>query len=125
MLNAFALGVGYTAMSFALRTGLIPVTVPKVVRVEVEGAAHGVLSPKDLILHLIGMPYFREEHWRTAPTDTCGRVQIAALHNCHTLEHDLSITSHQLAIHPYIHPSVAVAHRLSRDGPCTFCHLPL
>jgi 3-isopropylmalate/(R)-2-methylmalate dehydratase large subunit len=30
-----------------------------------------VLSPKDLILHLIGDPYFREEHWRESPTDTC------------------------------------------------------
>jgi 3-isopropylmalate/(R)-2-methylmalate dehydratase large subunit len=29
------------------------------------------LSPKDLILHLIGDPYFREEHWREGPTDTC------------------------------------------------------
>ena len=72
VLNAFAFGVGSTAMSFALRTGLIPVTVPKVVRVEVTGSTHdGLLSPKDLILHLIGMPYFREEHWRTSPTDTC------------------------------------------------------
>ncbi len=71
VLNAFAFGVGSTAMAFALRTGLIPVTVPKVVRVEVTGAARGALSPKDLILHLIGDPYFREEHWRTSPTDTC------------------------------------------------------
>ncbi len=71
VLNAFAFGVGSTAMAFALRTGLIPVTVPKVVRVEVSGTAKGVLSPKDLILHLIGDPFFREEHWRTAPTDTC------------------------------------------------------
>lgn len=71
VLNAFAFGVGSTAMSFALRTGMIPVTVPKVVRVEVSGDSHGVLSPKDLILHLIGDPYFREEHWRTSPTDTC------------------------------------------------------
>jgi 3-isopropylmalate/(R)-2-methylmalate dehydratase large subunit len=30
-----------------------------------------VISPKDLILHLIGDPYFREEHWRETPTDTC------------------------------------------------------
>ena len=45
--------------------------MPKVVRVEITGEAGGVLSPKDLILHLIGDPYFREEHWRTAPTDTC------------------------------------------------------
>ncbi len=71
VLNAFAFGVGSTAMSFALRTGLIPVTVPKTVRVLVEGDAGGVISPKDLILHLIGDPYFREEHWRESPTDTC------------------------------------------------------
>ncbi len=71
VLNAFAFGVGSTAMAFAWRTGLIPVTVPKVVRVEIHGDAKGVLSPKDLILHIIGDPYFREEHWRTSPTDTC------------------------------------------------------
>ena len=71
VMNALAFGVGSTAMAFALRTGLMPVTVPKVVRVEVEGSAQGVLSPKDLILHLIGDPYFREEHWRQTPTDTC------------------------------------------------------
>jgi 3-isopropylmalate/(R)-2-methylmalate dehydratase large subunit len=71
VLNAFAFGVGSTAMAFALRTGLIPVTVPKVVRVEVHGRAEGGLSPKDLILHLIGDPYFREEHWREEATDTC------------------------------------------------------
>ncbi len=71
VLNAFAFGVGSTAMAFALRTGLIPVTVPKVVRIEVRGEPTGGLSPKDLILHLIGDPYFREEHWRESPTDTC------------------------------------------------------
>lgn len=71
VLNAFAFGVGSTAMAFALRTGLIPVTVPKVVRVELHGSPEGVLSPKDVILHLIGDPYFREEHWRSTPTDTC------------------------------------------------------
>jgi len=71
VLNAFAFGVGSTAMAFALRTGMIPVTVPKTVRVLVEGDAHGVLTPKDLILHIIGDPYFREEQWRESPTDTC------------------------------------------------------
>ena len=71
VLNAFAFGVGSTAMSFALRTGLIPVTVPKTVRIDVEGDARGIVTPKDLILHLIGDPYFREEHWRQSPTDTC------------------------------------------------------
>ena len=58
-------------MTFALRTGLIPVTVPKVVRIIVEGDAQGIVSPKDLVLHLIGDPYFREEQWRSSPTDTC------------------------------------------------------
>jgi 3-isopropylmalate/(R)-2-methylmalate dehydratase large subunit len=71
VLDAFAFGVGSTAMAFALRTGLIPVTVPKVVRIDIHGSARGVLSPKDVILHIIGDPYFREEHWRTSPTDTC------------------------------------------------------
>ena len=71
VLNTFAFGVGSTAMTFALRTGLIPVTVPKTVRVVVTGDAKGILSPKDLILHIIGDPYFREEHWRSSPTDTC------------------------------------------------------
>jgi 3-isopropylmalate/(R)-2-methylmalate dehydratase large subunit len=71
VLNAFAFGVGSTAMAFALRTGMIPVTVPKTVRILVTGRPKGVLSPKDLILHIIGDPYFREEKWRQSPTDTC------------------------------------------------------
>jgi 3-isopropylmalate/(R)-2-methylmalate dehydratase large subunit len=71
VLNTFAFGVGSTAMAFALRTGLVPVTVPKTVRIWVTGDARGVVSPKDLILHIIGDPYFREEQWRTSPTDTC------------------------------------------------------
>jgi 3-isopropylmalate/(R)-2-methylmalate dehydratase large subunit len=71
VLNAFAFGVGSTAMAFAFRTGMIPVSVPKVVRVEVTGTPKAGVSPKDLILHLIGDPYFRDEHWRASPTDTC------------------------------------------------------
>jgi 3-isopropylmalate/(R)-2-methylmalate dehydratase large subunit len=71
VLNAFAFGVGSTAMAFALRTGMIPVTVPKVVRVLIHGNAAAPVSPKDLILHLIGDPYFKEEQWRSEPTDTC------------------------------------------------------
>ena len=71
VLNAFAYGVGSTAMAFALRTGWLPATVPQTVRVNVKGRARGVLSPKDLILHVIGEPYFREEQWRRTPSDTC------------------------------------------------------
>ncbi len=71
VMNCFAFGVGSTAMAFALRTGMIPVTVPKTVRVIVNGRPHSGLSPKDLILHLIGDPYFREKRWMSNPTDTC------------------------------------------------------
>ncbi len=70
VLDAFAFGVGSTAMAFSLRTGLIPVTVPKVIRIDVHGEPKGGLSPKDLILHVIGDAYFRDEHWRESPTDT-------------------------------------------------------
>ena len=41
VLNTFAFGVGSTAMTFALRTGLIPVTVPKTVRVVVTWRCQG------------------------------------------------------------------------------------
>lgn len=71
VLNAFAFGIGSTAMAFALRTGLVPVTVPLTVRVWITGAPPLGLSPKDVILFLIGDPYFREERWRTSATDTC------------------------------------------------------
>jgi 3-isopropylmalate/(R)-2-methylmalate dehydratase large subunit len=71
VLNAFAFGVGSTAMAFALRTGLVPVTVPKCVRVLCRGTPPAWLSPKDVILHLIGERYFRSEQWREHATDTC------------------------------------------------------
>ncbi len=71
VLNTFAFGIGSTAMAFALRTGLVPVTVPSTVRIELTGDHRGIVSPKDVILHLIGDPYFREERWRRSPTDTC------------------------------------------------------
>lgn len=71
VLNTFAFGVGSTAMAFAFRTGLIPVTVPKTVRVVLTGQPRDGLVPKDIILHIIGDAYFREEQWRTSPTDTC------------------------------------------------------
>ena len=41
------------------------------VRVLLHGEPGEVVSPKDVVLHLIGEPWFREERWRQAPTDTC------------------------------------------------------
>lgn len=71
VLNCFAFGVGSSAMAFALRTGWVPVTVPKTVRVELSGTPRGGLAPKDVILHVIGQSWARNETWRTSPTDTC------------------------------------------------------
>lgn len=71
VLNCLAFGIGSTAMTFALYTGLVPVTVPKTIRVIMKGNPGGVLTPKDIILHLIGDPYFREKRWASNPSDTC------------------------------------------------------
>jgi 3-isopropylmalate/(R)-2-methylmalate dehydratase large subunit len=72
VLNAFAFGVG------SHRDGLRAAHRPDPGHRAQGGAGaglkatpRGLLSPKDLILHLIGDPYFRDEQWRTSPTDTC------------------------------------------------------
>ncbi len=70
-IGAFGFGVGSTAMAFALRTGLIPVTVPRTVRIDVFGEPGDFVAPKDLMLHVLGDPWFREERWRNHPADTC------------------------------------------------------
>ncbi len=71
VMNCFAFGLGSTAITLALGTGLVPVTVPKTVRVLVEGNDPlNLVTPKDLILHIIGDPYFREMKWKTNPGDT-------------------------------------------------------
>ncbi|NUM79684.1 hypothetical protein HUU42_02680 [bacterium] len=71
VMNCFAYGLGSTAIAMGLRTGMIPVTVPKTVRIWIEGSdPHCLLTPKDIILHIIGDPYFREQQWKTNPGDT-------------------------------------------------------
>ncbi len=71
VMNCFAYGLGSTAIALGLGTGMIPVTVPKTVRIWIEGRdPHKLLTPKDLILHIIGDPYFREMKWKTSPGDT-------------------------------------------------------
>jgi 3-isopropylmalate/(R)-2-methylmalate dehydratase large subunit len=71
VMNCFAYGLGSTAIAMGLGTGMIPVTVPKTVRILVEGEDPlNLVTPKDLILHIIGDPYFREQKWKTNPGDT-------------------------------------------------------
>ncbi|MBL7995173.1 hypothetical protein JNM05_07345 [bacterium] len=71
VMNCFAYGLGSTAIAMGLGTGMIPVTVPKTVRIWIDGEdpLH-LVTPKDLILHIIGDPYFREQKWKTKPGDT-------------------------------------------------------
>ena len=71
VMNCFAYGLGSTAIAMGLGTGMIPVTVPKTVRIWIEGEdLLNLITPKDLILHIIGDPYFREQKWKTQPGDT-------------------------------------------------------
>jgi 3-isopropylmalate/(R)-2-methylmalate dehydratase large subunit len=71
VLNCFAYGLGSTAIAMGLRTGMIPVTVPKTVRVVIEGEdPMRLVTPKDIILHIIGAPYFREQQWKKEPGET-------------------------------------------------------
>lgn len=71
VMNCFAYGLGSTAITMGLGTGMIPVTVPKTVRIWIEGEDPlKLVTPKDLILHIIGDPYFREQQWKSNPGDT-------------------------------------------------------
>jgi 3-isopropylmalate/(R)-2-methylmalate dehydratase large subunit len=71
VMNCFAYGLGSTAIAMGLGTGMIPVTVPKTVRIWIEGEDPlNLVTPKDLILHIIGDPYFREQKWKNNPGDT-------------------------------------------------------
>jgi 3-isopropylmalate/(R)-2-methylmalate dehydratase large subunit len=71
VMNCFAYGLGSTAIAMGLGTGMIPVTVPKTVRIWIEGEDKlNLITPKDIILHIIGDPYFREQKWKTQPGDT-------------------------------------------------------
>ncbi len=71
VLNCFSYGLGSTAIAMGLRTGMIPVTVPKTVRIWMEGEdQRNLVTPKDIILHIIGDPYFREQQWKKDPGDT-------------------------------------------------------
>jgi 3-isopropylmalate/(R)-2-methylmalate dehydratase large subunit len=52
--GAFATGVGSTDMGAVLATGKTWLKVPETIRVEVEGELKGFVSPKDVILRIIG-----------------------------------------------------------------------
>jgi 3-isopropylmalate/(R)-2-methylmalate dehydratase large subunit len=79
VLNAFAFGVGSTRHGLRAAHRPDPGDRPEDRARRGPGDARGVVSPKDLILHLIGDPYFREEHWRESrPTPASSRSAAPA-----------------------------------------------
>ena len=84
-LGAFAFGIGATEMASVWTLGYaVNVEVPATIRVEVRGAMPEMVSPKDLILHLVGklgaagatfrVLEFHGEAIRTMPTS--GRLTL-------------------------------------------------
>lgn len=52
--GAFATGIGSTEAAAVFATGRIWLKVPEAIRINVEGAFEKLVTPKDLILHVIG-----------------------------------------------------------------------
>ncbi len=61
-LGAFAFGVGSTDMATAWLTGQIRTQVPATCRVRLNGQLRPGVEAKDIILHLLRLPYVREGH---------------------------------------------------------------
>ena len=53
-LGAFATGVGSTEVAAVLKTGKIWFKVPETLKIQVEGSLPPMVTPKDVILHIIG-----------------------------------------------------------------------
>jgi 3-isopropylmalate/(R)-2-methylmalate dehydratase large subunit len=59
-LGCVAFGVGTTDMANALVTGAVRLTMPRSVRVELNGPIAPGLAAKDIVLHLLALPYIRQ-----------------------------------------------------------------
>jgi 3-isopropylmalate/(R)-2-methylmalate dehydratase large subunit len=58
-LGALAFGVGSTDMANAWRTRDVRITVPETVRIVLRGSLRPGVSAKDVMLHLLSLPFFR------------------------------------------------------------------
>jgi 3-isopropylmalate/(R)-2-methylmalate dehydratase large subunit len=58
-LGCLAFGVGTTDMANAFVTGAVRVTVPEVLRVQLDGALPSGATAKDVVLHLLALPEIR------------------------------------------------------------------
>jgi 3-isopropylmalate/(R)-2-methylmalate dehydratase large subunit len=55
-LGCLAFGVGSTDMANAMVTGLVRVTVPETLRIELDGRIPAGVTAKDVVLHLLALP---------------------------------------------------------------------
>lgn len=77
-LGAFAFGVGSTDMANAWLTGEIRTQVPPTCRVKLHGILKPGVEAKDIVLHLLRLPYVREGHAIGQVLEYTGEV-VAAL----------------------------------------------
>jgi len=55
-LGCLAFGVGSTDMASAMVTGLVRLTVPETLRIELDGRVPSGVTAKDIVLHLLALP---------------------------------------------------------------------
>jgi 3-isopropylmalate/(R)-2-methylmalate dehydratase large subunit len=58
-LGCVAFGIGTTDMANAFVTGAVRLTMPQVLRVELDGALRAGVTAKDVVLHLLALPSIR------------------------------------------------------------------
>ena len=59
-LGCVAFGVGTTDMANAFMTGAVRMTMPRSVRVELDGRVPAGVTAKDIVLHLLAQPFIRD-----------------------------------------------------------------
>lgn len=57
--GCLAFGIGATDMASCMTTGLVRVTVPETLRIELQGAVPAGVTAKDIVLHLLARPDIR------------------------------------------------------------------
>jgi len=71
-LGCLAFGVGASDMAAAWRTRDVRITVPATCRVALNGALPGDVAAKDLVLHLLALPYVRDGRAIGQAIEYCG-----------------------------------------------------
>lgn len=76
-LGCLAFGVGASDMAAAWRTRDVRITVPSTCRVVLNGALPQDVAAKDLVLHLLALPYVRDGHAIGQAIEYCGPAVAA------------------------------------------------